>query len=320
MDAKSTWLNAAQASGALHREVWLLGQPPLQKYLDYLEDIAEPGQKPNLRPIVDEWRQANDHYFELESSEAGIAETIAMTPLPAQLRGLARKVKADPRFRRAFDLLPTRFAMVELSKLIVPQPHVNLDHVERLKARLGGVGDAAALFDFCQPLDRPEADVEIRRVDANRFLFWSQSSDFRFHEAAVLSAAQLRNYDPIGPIGSMLGLSVGYGSNFLNVIESDSRAVLHNGHHRAYALHDLGITHAPCIVQSVTRRDELNLVAPRAVKTDPAFYFKSARPPLLKDFFDPRFRKVLAVPAMTRVVEVSFEIKEYEVKDFSGGR
>jgi len=63
----------------------------------------------------------------------------------------------------------------------------------------------------------------------------------------------------------------------------------------------------------VTRRDELNLVASRAVIEEPAFYFKTARPPLLKDFFDPRIRKVLRVPTILRAVEVSFEVKDFDV-------
>jgi hypothetical protein len=110
---------------------------------------------------------------------------------------------------------------------------------------------------------------------------------------------------------------VGYGSNFLNVIQSDGRLLLHNGYHRAYALRELGVTHAPCIMQTATRRDELNLVASRSVLEDPAFYLKAARPPLLKDFFDPRLRKVLRVPKILRVVELSFEAKEFEIVDFS---
>lgn len=319
MDAKKAWLDGSGQFAKGHREVWLLGQPPLQKYLDYIEDISEPGEKPAQKPLIDEWRDANDHYYALEVAEAGLADTIEVKALPASMRSAARKVKADPRYRRAFDLLPTRFAMVELAKLIVPQPHVNLDHTERLAGRLAGAQDDEALFRFCQPLDRSEADVEMRRVGENRFLFWSPSSDFRFHEAAILPAAQLKSYDAIGPVATVLGLAVGFGSNFLNVIESDGRVVLHNGHHRAYTMLAHGLTHAPCIVQRVTRRDELNLVASRAVKNDPAFYFKSARPPLLKDFLDPRLGKVVKIPAMARVVEVSFEIKEYEVKNFGHG-
>ena len=112
-----------------------------------------------------------------------------------------------------------------------------------------------------------------------------------------------------------LALVVGYGSNFLSVIRWEDRMVLHNGYHRAVALRAAGFTHAPCIVQDVTRRDELDLTAASTVAGDPAFYFRAPRPPLLKDFFDPRLRTVLHTRRAERFVEVSFEVKDYTVYD-----
>ena len=123
----------------------------------------------------------------------------------------------------------------------------------------------------------------------------------------------MSNAGAIPADNGILGLKVGYSSNFLSVIESDKRMVLHNGHHRAYALRAMGYTHAPCIIQTVTRTDELNLVASREVTEAPAHYFKSARPPLLKDFFNSRIRKVFQLPRILRMVEVSFEVREFEV-------
>ena len=37
------------------------------------------------------------------------------------------------------------------------------------------------------------------------------------------------------------------------------------------------------------------------------------RPPLLKDFFDPKIGKVFPVKRMEKMIEVSFEIREYDV-------
>jgi hypothetical protein len=185
-----------------------------------------------------------------------------------------------------------------------------------LQKRLGGSPAPEELFRFCMPTGGSEAPVHTRRLGSRRFLFWSRSSDFRFHEAALLEPDQIRGHDPYGSLGRAVGLMVGYGSNFLNAIQSDNRLLLHNGHHRAYALREMGITHAPCIVRTVTRRDEFNLVASAEEAADPGFYFKAPRPPLLKDFFDPKIRKVLRIPRLVRVIEMSFEVKEYEVRDF----
>jgi hypothetical protein len=77
----------------------------------------------------------------------------------------------------------------------------------------------------------------------------------------------------------------------------------------------LGITHAPCIIQTVTRRDELNIAASKAVAEAPEFYCRSARPPLLKDFFDPRIRKVLPVRKIRKMIEVKFKMREFHVAE-----
>jgi hypothetical protein len=47
----------------------------------------------------------------------------------------------------------------------------------------------------------------------------------------------------------------------------------------------------------------------------PFFYFGSKRPPLLKDFFDPKIRKVLPVRRIRRVVEVQYEVREFEIAE-----
>jgi hypothetical protein len=302
---------------SIQEEAWLLGQPPLRTYLDYVRHTAIGGSELASSKIVDEWRSANDYYAELETREAGLADRAEIFDLDSELRPLADEVMTDSRWRRAFTSLPTQFAMVELDCLIVSQQFVNLTHAERLKQRLGSSPLPKPVFEFCFPLDRAEAPVRMRRAGSHRYLFWSESSDFRFHEPAVLEACQIKDYEAYGALGGVIGLMVGYGSNFLSAIRSDNRLLLNNGHHRAYALRSLGLKHAPCIIQTVTRRDELGIVAPRNVLEDPAFYFKAARPPLLKDFFDPKLRKVLQIPKTLRMVELSFEAKEIEIVDFA---
>jgi hypothetical protein len=93
--------------------------------------------------------------------------------------------------------------------------------------------------------------------------------------------------------------------------------VLHNGYHRAYALRALGITHAPAIVETVTRKDELRIVANSSVAEDPEFYFRAARPPLLRDFFNPKLGKRLSVRPMETAVEVEFKMRTWTTTDWS---
>ena len=305
--------------GDQQEELWLLGQPPLQAWLDFAEEMALARPPGGRAALVDDWRAAPDHDGTLEEAEAGIVDEVEILDLPRKLERLAAKVRADPRFGRAFDCVPTRFAMVELDRLMVGHPYVTQTHIERTMQRIGPSPTPEELFRFCLPLDRVEAPVRVRKTGTRSYMFWSPSSDFRYQETELLSAAQLVDFQPFGPIGGVVGAMVGFGSNFLSVIQSDRRALLHNGHHRAVALRAHGITHAPCIIQTVTRLDELRLVGARSVAEDPAFYFRSKRPPLLKDFFDPAIRKIVAVRGMVNVVEVSIEVTEHKkVRDFSG--
>ena len=62
---------AAPAGGAIRPELWLLGQPPLRDYLDFVRDSVVGGDAMDPRALCDEWRVANDRYYELERSEAG---------------------------------------------------------------------------------------------------------------------------------------------------------------------------------------------------------------------------------------------------------
>jgi hypothetical protein len=298
-------------------QVWLLGQPHLSDYLHFVKEMALDVHHMTRAQHVDAWRDANDYYGELENSEAGIADTVETRDLDENLKPLADEVIADQRFARAFDELPWRIAMVELDKLIIGHPYLNETHKERQMAQIGPKPSPEKLFRFCQPLDREEAPVKIRKAGSRHYFFSSPSSDFRFQETAVLTAGQLNGYETFGPIGACFGVMVGFGSNFLSLIQSDNRLLIHNGHHRAYALLAHGITFAPCVIQTVTRLDELKIVAGRTVNEDPGFYFAAKRPPLLKDFLDPRIRKVHRAHINTNIIEVEVEIKEMkQVRDF----
>jgi hypothetical protein len=300
-----------------NEEIWLLGQPLLRDYLHFVEESVLDGDKANRALLTDEWRVANDYYEELAKTEAGIADKVECRDLDPALHHLAEAVKADARYRKTFDSLPTRFGMVELDKLVVYQIHVTGTFVEALKTRLGSNPDPTSLFRFCLPLDTPDTPVQVQRVGSKRYVFRSESTDFRFQESMLLSPEQISGYESYGIIAGVVGLTVGFGSNFLNVIHDDDnqRLLLHNGYHRACALRALGITHAPCIIQTVTRRDELDISAHSDVAKSPGYYFNAPRPPLLKDFFDPKIHKVLPVKKMIRMVEVNFDVKEFWVTE-----
>jgi hypothetical protein len=307
--------NGTAADRTVHKKIWLLGQPLLRHYLDFVTEDTVDGATADLAALANEWRAANDYYHELELHEAGIADKVECQELPPTCAPLAAAVAANSGYRRSFDLMPTSFGLVELDRLVVSQRSVTADFIEGLAVRLRPAPDLETLFRFCFPLEPPDAPVHIRRVGTRRYVFRSDSSDFRFHEPVLLQPDQIHEYDAFGPVAGIVGLVIGFGSNFLNAIRVGNRLLLNNGYHRACALRTLGITHAPCIIQTISRLDELDLIAKRKVAEDPDFYFNTARPPLLKDFFDPKIRKIWLIYKQIRMVEVTFEVRDYALAE-----
>jgi hypothetical protein len=127
---------------------------------------------------------------------------------------------------------------------------------------------------------------------------------------------QLRDCSSMGNVVSVLGLAIGFGSNFMNAIYAENRLILNNGSHRAYALRKLGLTHAPCIVQHVQSRDALDVVASHEVRSDLDLYLKHPRPPMLRDYFNPQLHKVFTFPPRLQQITVRFEVLESDIPAF----
>jgi hypothetical protein len=301
--------------GGLVEEIHLLGQPPLHKFLDFVENKTAHEPPLDKRALIAEWRTANEHLQALEETETGLADQIDVRPLGREMALLAEELVKDPRFHRTFHELPTHFAMVELDKLTLYQTHVTRDFTDSIARRLGSSPSPEALFRFCQPTDAPQPPVKIRKIGSSRYQFTSDSTDFRPHDAVLLRPEQVADHDSFGPISAVLGLVVGYGSNFLVGVRrgEDGRILLHNGYHRSYALRALGVTHAPMIIRTVLHDEELGVAAASKVAEDNDFYFMSARPPMLKDFFDPKLSKALNVYRTKKLIEISFEIREHSL-------
>jgi len=205
--------------------------------------------------------------------------------------------------------VPTEVAIVELDRMVVYQEHIDITHSTRLEQKLGAIPSQAELFRTCLPYDHPQPPVKWSRVSHGKFVFLSPSNDLRFLGPMGLQPGQLKD-PPGGNLVGVVGLPVGFGSNFMNAIYAEKRLILNNGSHRAFALRQMGVTHVPCIVQHVASRDELEVVASSSVRRDPDLYLKHVRPPMLRDYFNPQLRMVMPVHRRLRQVTVRFEVEE----------
>ncbi len=290
--------------------VYLIGRPTLRAFLSFVKTRTRHGHRADAGALTDEWRAAAALIGKLEKTEAGWADGAAVEPLPAHLESLQEPFLRSPLVQHCFNTVPTQLGMVELDRLVVYQHHIDLSYVRSLKEKLGPAPTQEDIFRLCLPSEQPRPPVNWARSHRDTYIFSSPSNDLRFLGAMPLESGNVSGYPPPGALVGVVGLAVGFGSNFLSIIGASDRLILHNGSHRAFALRELGVTHAPCIVQHVYSREELNVVAASAVTERPEVFTKTPRPPLLKDYFDPNLRKIVPVIRRLRQVTVKFQVDE----------
>jgi hypothetical protein len=293
--------------------LYLIGRPKLKEFLRFMRDNAI--DPPNADTLAAEWEAARKHILEVEKGEAGDADhpKITTVEVESKFRPLLEEMLKDPLIRNGFNTVPTEVAFVELDRLVVYQKHIDLTFVRELQKRLGPAPSDEKVFAACLPPDHPQPPVQWSRLDKESFVFVSRSNDLRFLGAERLKPQHIRGYRHHGSPVGVVGLAVGYGSNFMNALYCENRLILNNGSHRAYALREMGITHVPCIVQHVSSRDQLELLGSSKVRRDPDLYLKQPRPSMLKDYFDPRLRRVTSTRRRVREIRVRFSISEHFV-------
>jgi hypothetical protein len=75
--------------GESSEELWLLGQPDLGYFLKFVRDKVIGGAEWSPSALANEWRSANGYYYELEESEAGIADEVECLELDRRALSLA---------------------------------------------------------------------------------------------------------------------------------------------------------------------------------------------------------------------------------------
>jgi hypothetical protein len=285
--------------------LYLIGRPTLKQFLRFVKYNAI--HAPGSGDLVEEWQAANRVVCALEKEEAGLADNPSFEPVDPSNELLLEFLQV-PLVRHSFNTVPTEVAYVDLDRMVVYQHHIDLTFVEQLKRKIGPSPSEEEIFRTCLPCAPSIPPVKWTRSHRDTFVFMSPSDDMRFLGAMPLEADNIKDYPPPGNLAGVIGLAVGFGSNFLNAIYTEKRLILNNGSHRAYALRDLGIKRVPCIVQHVSSRDELSVLACTAVTDAPNFFLQDPRPMMLKDYFDPRLRKVMSVRRRLRQVTVKFDV------------
>jgi hypothetical protein len=292
---------------------YLFAHTRLPEFLAFMTGETVDGPAAEPARLAADWWAAAARFSDLQTAEAGWANGAPVGPLPKTLEPLVRRVAADPVFRRSFTAVPGEVGMVELDRLVASQKSVNLSHVARVKEQLGPDPSTDDVFRVCLPFDHPTPPARIGRVASQSFIFASESNDLRFLDTLVLRPDQVADFPATGPLVGVVGVAVGFGSNFLNALALDGRLVLNNGFHRAYALRAAGVTRAPCVVQRLAGPEDLEHIGRPAIRRDRDILFSLSRPPVLRDFFDPVLSRTVVRARRTRHVRVSVTVEELDV-------
>jgi hypothetical protein len=301
-------ISSVVALPGFKRRVYLIGLPELSEFMQQCADQPAPTDPWQLQ-----WFVASSERAALDQTEGGIADKPAISPLPKDISPLAQRIATDPHFLAWFTQGAPPFGYVELDRLVVYQRHIDLDHVERLAKSLMPNPTPEAIFNLCFSLEQKNPP-QVVQAPRDTYYVYSESTDFRYHHPPMpvnLDPALLAQQSPGGNITTGIGIAAafGYTLNFLHVAAVDGRLVLWNGSHRAYTLRSLGLTHAPCIVQTMTRDEMVKLAGGNELGRNAGLHLDKPRPPLFRDYFDERLHVKLTKPITRRMTRVRFHVE-----------
>ncbi len=281
-------------AAAGEEQVFLIGRPPVREFLDFVKAQAVDPSTVDVGQLTTEWRAANDRVRQLERDEKGIADNAKVEEVPDDLAEPANRVANDPVVRKAFETLPSRVGVVNLETLVVHQKRIGLPYVASVRAALGDTPSPAGIFRLCLPVGVDVALPPVQVISAtNGWLFVSPSNDLRILDGQALAPEAVRARQLGGYAAGVVSVFAGFSVNLLHAARIEGRLLLLNGSHRAYALRESGVMKAPALVLDVTRREELELLGVAELKERADVYLRDPRPPLLRDYFDSRLRKIV---------------------------
>ncbi len=285
---------------------------PLPKFIRFIKERCPPRSFDDPA-LVAEWREARAVALKVMDDEAGLADSIGVRELSEEMKPLAEQVLRQPSMHRMVSIVPRRWCMVEIDRLVVFQESIDLRHVEQIKASLPSDPSAQDVIDLvsCSGA-RSHPAVRCTQSDGG-YMFTSPSTDLRFLDVVTVEPDAIQNFNPIGSASHAIVMYVGYSDNVITATRSGNRIILTNGSHRVYALRELGFRYVPCLLIDASDADVSDFLLPAAVKQDRQFYLDAPRPPLFKDYADRRLTRIVPVVRKTSVLKAKLDLQKSSV-------
>lgn len=290
----------------------LKGLFPLPKFIRFVRERCPPGSFDEAM-LVEEWRNARALVRRLHQDEADHADAMDVLALPEEMRPLAEQALRQPSMHRMTSMVPRSWQMVEIDRLVVFQECINLHHIDQLAATTSASPDAREIMELVARTGRhAHPDVRFTQSDGS-YTFASASNDLRFLDVATIDPRTIAGYEPFGAASHALVIYLGFSDNLISATRIGRRIILTNGSHRLFLLRRLGFRHAPCLVTDASDSDLSDVLLPAAVKQDRQFYLGASRPPMFKDYLDPRLTCTVPVTRKHYALRAKLDLQRITV-------
>jgi hypothetical protein len=281
--------------------------------VQHVRTQASSADRDRLPAIVTAWDALRPKISALQTSEAGLPDTITIGPLPPAADAFSAATVADPLVAKTFGAWRYGIAMVEADKIVFPQRAVNEKYAGQLALTYPSSPDLDALLRICLATRAEMVPIQHLEVAPNTHVFTSPNTDLRFLGAFLKEAVGAEDIPLVEsgglPAAAVVGFA-GYGSPVVNAFKVGSRLILNNGHHRVYTLRKLGVSTIPVLILEVT-----NPLAdlPPTIAGVPRELCLAPRPPLVKDLLDEDFSIALSVKRRLKQLTIAMSVNQYEI-------
>jgi hypothetical protein len=281
----------------------LLGHPPASDFFQAMRNQMLGGEAVESADLVQEWRKARAWVRELEGRELGLADAVPLAALPEEMTQAAAGWLADPSIEHTHRLMQRRWVWLELDRIAVFQKRIDLTWVKAIQDHLGQAPDPVGIVNIAAGKDIAPLDIQVTRSSEDSYVLSCKSGELQFFGTKLLDPRLLPprlNRD----VSQVVAAFVGFGMRAVSAVRYRGRVILTNGTHRAYALRDLGLSHVPCLLVDVDQSDEMELVGVGSARPLIEHCARMPRPPLFKDYFDPRLRKIVPLERTRHAIQV----------------
>ena len=294
--------------------LYLMGIASLADFLDFAReraDLAAPGTGAiagnSPMDLAEAWRDAATIFEGLVENDAYPTELPPVHPLPESMNSHCETFVSRSHVQREFDRVPIALAMVPLAYLVAAQHQLNVSTTNSVEINSDPISDAS-LAQICLPLDAPPHTLRVLHKNADGITFAADNHDIRFLRAHAISGP-IANLPSRGHVNQTLALPVGFSINVLNVIRYQNRLILNNGYHRAFALWQRGVTHAPAVIQVCRHWEDVAMVGSSELHENASVYLEHRRPPLLKDFANRQLCMSFAVRRARKYLRIRYQVE-----------